>query len=160
MKPKSSMISAAIVAVLLLTSIPLHANSVAVVDLTPQLQMAGLDIDGLQALEVGGIVVLRGRTVDPGAAARAGVLTQNLGYARVANLIRIVPPPDDAAIQRTAERQLAMQRALDGCTFRIDSQLGILTVAGKVQFELQKDVALNALRNINGVRSVKASFQQ
>lgn len=160
MKSKPFVVSSAIVAALLLVSIPTHADSSATVDLTPQLQKAGVEVDGLSAVEVGGIVVLRGRTVDPAAAERASLATQNLGYPRVANLIRVVTAPNDAVIERTAERRLAMQRSLDGCSLRVDSNAGVLTVAGKVQSELQKDLAVNVLRSINGVRTVKFDLQQ
>ena len=117
-----------------------------------------MNIEGLSAVEIGGIVVLRGRTTDPSLAARAGMLAKNLGYARVANLIQVVTPPDDAAIERTAERQLGFRRALDGCQFHVDSNGGDVTIAGKVNHELQKDVAVNLLRQIDGVRSVRAAL--
>jgi osmotically-inducible protein OsmY len=158
MRAKTLILGAATFAALLLVAIPAGADSASTVDLTSQFQGSGLDVDGLRAVEVGGIVVLRGRTTDAAVAQRAGVLAQSLGYARVANLIQVVPPPDDAAIERVAERQLAMRRSLDGCSFHLDSHGGVLTVAGKVTHELQKDIAVNVLRNIDGVRSVKASF--
>jgi osmotically-inducible protein OsmY len=124
------------------------------------MQQAGLNVQGLRALEVGGIVVLRGKAVDRATAERAGLLAQGLGYARVANLIQVIEPPDDAAIERTAERKLAQQRSLDGCTFHVDSQGGVLRVAGRVQHELQKDVAVSALRNIEGVRTLQTNLQK
>jgi len=158
MKTKSGILGAAIVAALLVFSTPLRADSTATVDLTPQLQSAGLDINGLQATEIGGIVILRGRSIDAATAARAGVVAEQLGYNRIANLIQVVEVPDDARIARTAERKLAMQRGLDGCTLRVDSRRGVVTLAGKVTSELQKDVAVNTVRNINGVRAVKADF--
>jgi len=154
------MLSAAIVAALLLITIPAEADSTAVVDLTSQFQGSGLNVDGLRAVEVGGIVVLRGRTTDAAMAKSAGVFAQNLGYSRVANLIQVVPPADDAAITRVAERQLAMRRSLDGCSFHIDSTAGVLTVGGKVSHELQKDIAMGVLLKIDGVRAVKADFRQ
>jgi osmotically-inducible protein OsmY len=117
------------------------------------MQQAGLNVQGLRALEVGGIVVLRGKAVDRATAERAGLLAQGLGYARVANLIQVIEPPDDAAIERTAERKL-------GCTFHVDSQGGVLRVAGRVQHELQKDVAVSALRNIEGVRTLQTNLQK
>jgi osmotically-inducible protein OsmY len=149
----------AAIAVALLISIPSHADSSAIVDLTSQMKNA-VHIDGLSAVEVGGIVILRGKTTDLALAQQAGVAAQNLGYSRVANLIQVVAKPDDAAIERVAERQLAMQRALDGCKLRVGSNGGVLTVAGKVTHELQKDLAVDVLRQIHGVRSVKADFQQ
>jgi osmotically-inducible protein OsmY len=158
MKAKSGLFGAAIVAALLVVSTPVRAASTAIVDLTPQLLGAGLDIDGLQATDVGGIVILRGRTIDAQAAQRAGILAQQLGYNRIANLIQVVEPPDDAKIARLAERKLAMLRSLDGCSLRVDSRRGIVTLAGKVSSELQKDVAVNSVRNIDGVRGVRADF--
>ncbi len=159
MKPRSSIVGAALVTALLVIVLPAARADVDVIDLTPQLQTAGLAVDGIRALEVGGIVILRGRTTNRAIAERAGLLMQSLGYSRVANLIQIVEPPDDGAIERIAERHLAMQRALDGCTFRVDSDHGVLHVAGRVRYELQKDVALGVLRNIDGVREVKADFR-
>ena len=156
MKTRTNYLGAAILAALCFIAIPMYADTNAVVDLTAQLSEA--KIDGLSAIEVGGIVVLRGTTTDTASALRAGVLAQNLGYARVANLIRVVTPPDDAKIQRTAERQLSIHRSLDGCKFRVDSTAGVITVAGSVDHELQKDVAIALLRQIDGVRSVHSDL--
>lgn len=148
------------VALLVMISPAANANSLAAVDLTPQLNDAGLAIQGLRVMEVGGVAVLRGATTDPAQAVRAGALVQALGYTRVANLIRIIEAPDDAAIERTAERRLAMNRSLDGCQLRVDSQKGIVNVAGQVDSELQKDVAVSLLRNIEGVRQVTTNLRQ
>jgi osmotically-inducible protein OsmY len=157
MKSRTTYLGAATLAALCFIAIPMHADTSAVVDLTSQLQN-DVKIDGLSAIEVGGIVVLRGTTADASLAQHAGVVAQNLGYARVANLIRVVTPPDDAAIQRTAERKLSNHRSLDGCKFRVDSNAGNITLAGKVDHELQKDVAINVLRQIDGVRSVHSDL--
>ena len=48
-----------------------------------------------------------------------------------------------------------MHRSLDGCQFRVTSDQGIVRVAGLVKHELQKDVAAQVLRNIDGIRSVE-----
>ncbi|MEO8034957.1 MAG: BON domain-containing protein [Acidobacteriota bacterium] len=129
------------------------------VDLTKQFLSSGAQVDGLRATEIGGIVLLRGETDDPAKAEAATTLAHTLGYARVANLIRIVDPPDDARIERTAERRLAT-RTLDGCNFVVDSNGGVVTVAGHVRYELQKDVAMSILRKIDGVREVRSSIQR
>lgn len=157
-RPQATIFSAAVAAALLLTAVPSRAESV-VTDLTPKMEQAGVNVEGLRAVEVGGIVVLRGKAADRASAERAGLIAQNLGYARVANLIQVIEPPDDAAIQRTAERKLAQHRSLDGCKFHVESQGGVLRVAGRVQHELQKDVAMRALRNIEGVRTLEADLQ-
>ena len=144
---------------LLTLSAAAYAAESATLDITPQLIAAGANVEGLRALEVGGIVVLKGATSDPAQAEAATAAARSLGYTRVANMIRIVDAPDDAKIERTAERALAT-RVLDGCTFHVDSQQGVVTVDGKVRYELQKDVAVNILRNISGVRAVRASIQR
>lgn len=161
MKRSNRIFGAALAAALVLILVPhLQADSgPQTLDVTQQFINAGVRVDGLRAVEVGGIVILRGQTYEAANAQAATAAAQTLGYARVANLIRVVDVPDDARIERVAERELAT-RALDGCTFHVDSDHGVLTVDGKVRYELQKDVALALLRNIDGVREVRASLQR
>ena len=128
-------------------------------DLTSQFVQSGIPIRGLRVVEVGGIVVLRGETEDPANSLAASQYAQSLGHSRVANLIRIVDVPDDAKIERVAERELAT-RTLDGCSFHVDSNRGVVTVDGKVRYELQKDIAMSILRGIDGVREIRASLQR
>src|SRR5213075_812459 len=82
-------------------------------DVTQLFVNGGIAVDGLRAVDVGGILVLRGRTNDPAQSEAASAYARSLGYARVANLVQITAPVDDAAIERTVERQLALQRSLD-----------------------------------------------
>jgi osmotically-inducible protein OsmY len=154
--------SAALIVTLVLTLTPAasRAANIETVDLTPKFQSAGLKVDGLLAVEVGGVVILRGRADSAANAAEAGTLAQSLGYQRVANLIEVVEPPDDAAIARLAERQLGLRRALDGCQFRVDSEHGVVHLSGKVQYELQKDVAVDVVRQVDGVRAVVADLKR
>jgi osmotically-inducible protein OsmY len=155
------LILAALAAVLVLLIInPARADQTTTVDETQQFLDAGAHIDGLQVIVVGGILVIRGRTTDQAKAEEIGRIAQNLGYKRVANLVQIIEPADDAAIQRQAERQLAMNRSLDGCQFRVASQHGVIRLAGHVLFELQKDVAIDLLRNIDGVRQVRSTLDR
>ena len=121
---------------------------------------AHLPITHLEVRVVGGILVLRGNTSDPSAPEAANRLASSLGYGRVANLIRVVDPPDDAVLQRIAERQLGETRSLDGCTLRVAASHGVLRVDGTVHYELQKDVATEILRNIDGVRAVEADLRR
>jgi osmotically-inducible protein OsmY len=149
---------AAVVA-LTLSTVPAMAAEPQVNDLTSQFRTAGLgDVAGLQVMEVGGIVVIRGRTIDKATADVAGRIATSLGYTRVANLVQVVQPIDDAAIARVAERELTKHRSLDGCNFRVGSKGGVVTVGGTVKYELQKDVAIGLLRTIDGVRSVQSSL--
>ena len=116
----------------------------------------GVSVDQLQVFEVGGIVLIRGRAYSKADAERAGAFALSLGYSRIANLIQILEPPDDPAIERAAERELTFYRPLEGCNFTVNSNLGIVRVAGTVQHDMQRDMALQIVRNIEGVREVNA----
>lgn len=124
-----------------------------VVDLTSTFREAGASIDQLRVYEIAGVVIIRGRTPDKAEAAVASKIAQSLGYGRVANLIQIVTT-DDAQLARMAERELTMHRSLDGCRFNVTADRGIVRIGGSVTHELQKDVAFQVVRSIDGVRSV------
>ncbi|HEV7573332.1 MAG TPA: BON domain-containing protein [Thermoanaerobaculia bacterium] len=152
--------AAAIVIACTLSAIPAFAIQPSVHDVTPQLMTAGVTVEGLRAVEVGGIVVLRGRTGDRAAAEQAGTAAQSLGYSRVANLIQVFQAPDDARIERAVERELSVHRGLDGTRIAVDSTNGVVRLTGKVYSELQKDMAVNVVKTVDGVRSVEASLQR
>lgn len=148
-------------AALVIVALPLasaNAEPVPQKDLTKSFLDAGVAVDQLRAIDVGGILIIRGRTADSTAALAATDFAHSLGYSRVANLVQIADVIDDAKIERAAERQLAINRSLDGCHITVDSHQGVVTIAGRVQHELQKDVAVALVRNINGVRSVTESL--
>lgn len=149
----------AIVAAFVL-SIPAMAQQSATRDLTQQLVTAGVAVGDLHAVEVGGIVVLRGRAADAVSAQQAATIAQSLGYTRVANLIQVADVPDDARITRDAERQLAVHRGLDGTQIAVDSKNGVVQLRGKVTNELQKDMAVTLVKNIDGVRAVQMALQR
>jgi osmotically-inducible protein OsmY len=107
---------------------------------------------------VSGIVILRGETRDAASAARATMAVQNLGYSRVANLIHVTPQFNDEDIRRSAERQIAQNRSLDGCHFAISCNQGILKVSATVQSEAQEEVTRSVLKSVTGVREVRAEF--
>lgn len=129
-------------------------------DLTRVLQTSGVAVDRLQAFEVGGIVLLRGRAVNAEQAEQAGRVAQSLGYSRVANLIQIIAPADDVAIERQVERQLTTHRGLDGCNISVDSREGVVHLAGHVTHELQKDLALQLVKTVDGVRAVQSDLHR
>ena len=129
-------------------------------DITAKFITAGVEVPDFHAVEVGGIVVLRGNAASPVEAERAGQIARDLGYARVANLVRVTEPADDAVIQRLAERELSRHRGLDGSSIRVKSVRGIVNLAGRVSQELQKDMAITLVRNIDGVRGVTSSLQR
>ena len=155
-------VSVAIFVALLSFSIPAFSrdSSPPANDITARFADGGFRISGFRAIEVGGIVVLRGKTTEPAEVARVADYAHTLGYQRVANVVGVAEAPDDEGIERRAERALASHRTLDGCTFRIDSQQGVVHLAGRVQFELQKDIAAGLVRNIDGVRDVKMELQR
>jgi osmotically-inducible protein OsmY len=125
-------------------------------DLTQAFRDAGaVSIEKLQVVEIGGIVLIRGRADEKAQAEEIGLLARRLGHERVANLIQVIEAPDDALIVRNAERELTVHRSLDGCRFQVASSKGVLSVNGSVRHELQKDVAVQVLRNVEGVREVK-----
>jgi osmotically-inducible protein OsmY len=127
------------------------------IDLTKNFQTAGASIERLQVYEIAGIVILRGRTADKAQAEELGRYAQSLGYERVANLIQITEN-NDVKIARQAEVELAVNRSLDGCRFSVTADKGVVTVAGSVRHELQKDVAVQVLRTIDGVREVQTNL--
>jgi osmotically-inducible protein OsmY len=126
-------------------------------NLTQSFRSSGVDIDRLQVYELAGVVIIRGRTASREQAEAVSAYAATLGYQRVANLIQIVVD-DDVKIARAAERELTIHRSLDGCRFRVTSDNGVVHVAGTVSHELQKDVAAQVLRSINGVRSVEMNL--
>ena len=149
----------AIAAILMVSTPVATAATPQTTDLTPNFRSAGTAIDRLQVVEISGIVIIRGRAADKAAAEAVGAHAASLGYTRVANLIQIAQH-DDAQLARAAERELSVHRALDGCKFRVRSEKGTVHVAGSVQHELQKDVAAQVLRSINGVRSVELDLEK
>ena len=61
---------------------------------------------------------------------------------------------------RSIERQLSLSRGLDGCNIKINSQDGAVHISGTVQRELQKDFAMEVVRNVDGVKSVQSDLQR
>lgn len=128
-------------------------------DLTPTFLQAGAAVDRLQVSEIAGIVIIRGRVADKAQAEALNHYATSLGYTRVANLVQIVKHEDEA-IARAAERELTVHRALDGCRFSVSSDKGVIKLAGRVRHELQKDVAIQLLRTIDGVQSVESTLNR
>jgi osmotically-inducible protein OsmY len=153
-----SLILGVAVAVLVSLSPRAHAASAGtIVDVTDSFVARGVNVDRLQVYEIGGIVIIRGRTADRAEAEAAGRTARQLGYTRIANLVQVLEA-DDKQIERLAERELSIRRSLDGCRFHVASSQGIVRLGGTVQHEMQKDVALQAIRNIDGVRAVESTL--
>src|SRR5688572_21869432 len=153
-------LAAALAVLVALTALPASAAAPEARNITAQFVGDSLDVDRLQAFEVGGVVILRGRTYDRSAAEAAGLRALVLGYSRVANLIQVLEAPNDAAIQREAERELAMHRSLNGSQLSVESDKGMILLRGRVKHELQEEMAVAVLRNLDGVRGVRAELER
>jgi osmotically-inducible protein OsmY len=149
--------AAAIALILAISPVAMAADAPEAVDLTQTFRSAGAVLDRLQVYEISGIVIIRGRAADKAQAEELSRVAQSLGYSRVANLVQITENRD-AGITRRAEFELTANRSLDGCKFRVSADQGKVKVAGLVRHELQKDVAAQVLRNIDGIRSVEFSL--
>jgi osmotically-inducible protein OsmY len=143
--------------VLVLTLQPVaRAASPEAVDLTERFRGAGVTVDRLTVYELAGIVIILGRTNDKDQAEDASRIAKALGYTRVANLVT-VQTDNDGRIKRAAEVELSGRRALDGCELRVSSTRGVVLIDGRVRNVDQRDVALQLLRRIDGVRSVESN---
>jgi osmotically-inducible protein OsmY len=155
----TSLVVAAVLAIFL--AVPAAAAEPAAVrNLTAQFAGNGFAVERLQAFEVGGVLILRGRTLDRSAAEAVGIYAQVLGFQRVANLIQVQESPDDQMIRRAAERELAMHRALDGSRISVQSQEGVITLRGRVRDDAHRDMAMAVLRSVDGVREVRAELER
>jgi osmotically-inducible protein OsmY len=155
---KPTAVIVALVATLTLAISPVAmAAEPEAVNLTQTFRTAGASLERLQVYEIAGIVIIRGRATDKAEAEEVSRVAQSLGYTRVANLVQIIENRD-VEITRRAEMELTVNRSLDGCRFHVTSDRGVVRVAGLVRHELQKDVAAQVLRNIDGIRSVEFSL--
>lgn len=122
------------------------------------LRRANVSLDGMSVRNVDGIVLLRG-TADTATANKAVAAINDLGFARVANLVK-AEAFDDEEIRRAAERQLAQARSLDGCMLKVSCLRGVIHVSGTIQNDLQQDIARNVLRGIEGAHEVQIELKK
>jgi len=129
------------------------------IDVTASFVTAGVvDVDHLLVYQISGIVLMRGGAADRAKAEEAARVAKTLGYERIANLIQITGPSDDVTIVRSAEGALGRSRSLVGCKFHIDSVRGVVRIGGNVDQETQKDVAIDLLRKVRGVKEVHSDL--
>jgi osmotically-inducible protein OsmY len=156
----TSTLRAALLAVFVASLLPVAASAQSEpIDLTAVFRSSGVDIPNLQVSEINGIVLIRGTSADRAKVENAGTVAKNLGYQRVANLIGLVGTTKDVDIVRFAESNLVRQRSLEGCRFYLDSLNGVVRIGGSVYQELQKDVAIDVLRKIDGVKEVHSTLK-
>jgi osmotically-inducible protein OsmY len=126
-----------------------------VIDLTAAFVKQGAVIDKLQVYQISDILLIRGKTNDRTKAEEASRIAITLGYHRVANLIVITDDAtDDAAIVYTGQRRLELEPALEGCTFHVDSNRGVIRLTGRVHRDTQGDLAIAILSRIDGVKAI------
>ncbi len=139
--------------------LPLAAHGqVDAVDLTSTFVNGGITIDRLLVYQIGGVVLIRGRTGDPVKATEAGEFAARAGYRRVANLIEVVPALTDDALVRSARRAMELERELEGCSVRIDSVDGVVRLRGEVTRDVQKTIAVHLISRIDGVKEVRSEL--
>lgn len=125
------------------------------VDVTAAFIRGGAVIEDLKVVQISDVVLIRGKTNDKRKAEAASHIATVLGYNRVANLIVIRDDAtDDAAIEYTGRRKLELEPELEGCRFRVDSDLGVIRLTGSVRRDLQSDLAVSILARIDGVKAV------
>ena len=150
----------ALLALFLASFLPVVASAQSEpVDLTAVFRSSGVNITDLQVSQINGIVLIRGTSTDKVQAEYAGIVAKNLGYPRVANLIGLAGAVKDVDIIRFAEGRLVRLRALEGCKFYIDSLNGVVHIGGSVYQEMQKGVAVDLLRKIDGVKEVRSTLK-
>jgi len=113
-----------------------------------------IHVSRLDVIETEGIVIVRGQVSRADQAAQISEIVKSLGYSRVANLVNVVPLPDDETIVLNVEREISLTRSLEGCRLVVASNDGIVTLRGTVQSELQKDLAAQVIRRVIGVKNV------
>jgi osmotically-inducible protein OsmY len=125
------------------------------IDLTAAFVKSGVVIEHLVAVQISGIVVIRGETSNATRAEEASRIATSLGYFRVANLIVIIDDATaDAAIVTMGQRSLELEPGLEGCRFRVNSSRGVISLTGRVHRDAQSDLAVEILSRIDGVKSI------
>ncbi len=128
------------------------------VDLTTVFVDGGVTIDRLLVYQIGGIVLIRGRTDNPDMAAEGGRFATIRGYKRVANMIEINTAIGDNGIDRLARNQLERARELADCRFQLNSVGGVVSLRGQIAQEFQRNLAIRLVNRIDGVKSVQSTL--
>lgn len=124
------------------------------------LASCGIDTSRLQIASAEGIVIVRGKVPDRESVRQVSEILQSSGYPRVANLLTVASAPDDDALRRTVERQLVRTRSLEGCRFHISAHGGVVVLNGTVHRDLQRDVAADLARSVDGVLEVVNNLER
>lgn len=143
----------------LAASSPLCASSIDVGQIRSALLRRKLDVSAVKIVSSEGIVILRGVVEDRVTYDALVPAVRNLGYARVANMVTVRPVRDNSDLRRAVERELSLNRALDGCQLQVTADRGRVLIRGTVQTERQIDAARAAARRVRGVRQVDTDLK-
>lgn len=143
-------------AVLFVAFVPTAASAATSVPVT--LQQADIQVSSLAVQEVEGIVIVRGSVGSLADRDRIVPVLNNAGYQRVANMVNVATAPTDQAIARAAERELSRNGALEGSSLRVSCNNGIILLRGAVRSDNQKQLAVDAVQHVDGVRAVRADL--
>lgn len=142
---------------------PTRADMIGTAPLASDAQLAAairaqnIQIADLSVRRAGEIVLLQGKA-EPDAAASAEATLKLMGVTRVANMVTPAAKTDDEELRRAVERHLARLPGLQGCRLTVRCENGVVSVAGTVQRELQKDAVRTGVRSVRGAREVKVDL--
>lgn len=137
----------------------LSGATIDVAEIRSALICQSLDVSTVKIISAEGIVILRGTVDNINTYEALEPAVKRLGYARVANLIRLTTAPDNSALRRAVERELSLTRALDGCQLQVTAEGGRVVIRGTVQTALQIDAATAVARGVRGVHHVETQLK-
>ena len=146
----------AMAAILFAAFVPTAASAATTVPLA--LQQAGIQVSSLAVQEIEGIVIVRGSVTTVAERDRIAPALIDAGYARVANMVNVATAPTDQAITRAAERELSRTGALEGSSLRVSCNNGVILLSGAVRSDNQRQLAVDAVQHVDGVRAVRADL--
>lgn len=155
MKDQTSRVRLGIALGILSICISLPAMSATPNQIKEELASSPLIIDGLEIVEVEGILIVRGRV------AEQSVITAVLAFVRarserpVIPAMEIVEKVDDATIKRRVERALHLNENLENASISVAAMDGVIELSGTVENELQILAAGDTAGTVRAVLSIR-----
>lgn len=143
-------------AVVLLAAVP--STLFAAPSASQALQDAGIQIADLNVQQIEAITIVRGNVTSAAERDRIAPVLALAGYQRVANMVQVVGSPNDLAIARAAERELSRKGVLEGSNLRVSCKNGVVVLGGAVRSANQRQLALDTIHHLSGVRAVRADL--
>lgn len=116
------------------------------------------EIEELEISTVGELVVVKGSTGDPEAAAEIERRLRAMGHERIVNGIAIVRQRSDASISSAVERELYLAGLLVDAAVTIRTTGGIVVLSGSIAKQPQIETALRIAGRVEGVREVRSEL--